>query len=49
MINGVERSGTVRNGEERWETMRNDEGVWCHDGGRSVTMVHDDLKMVMER
>ena len=46
MINGVERSGTIRNGQERsgtvgnggkrWETVRDDEGLWCHDG---VTMM----------
>jgi len=39
MINGMEWSGTVRDGE----------GLWCHDGGRSVTMGHDDPKMVMGR
>jgi hypothetical protein len=26
-----------------------DEGLWCHDGGRSVTMGHDDLEMVTGR
>ncbi len=36
MWNGGERSGTVRD----------DEGLWCHDGGLSVTMGHDDVKMV---
>ena len=58
MINGEERSGTVRNGEERSDTVdgegrsgtvRDGQGLWCHDGGRSVTMGHDDLKMVTGR
>jgi hypothetical protein len=49
MINGVERWGTIRNGEGRRGTVRDDEGLWCHDGGRSVTMGHDDLKMVTGR
>ena len=59
--NGQERSGTVRdggNGQGRWErsgtvgTVRDGgdgQGLWCHDGGRSVTMGHDDLKMVTGR
>ena len=25
------------------------QGLWCHDGGRSDTMGHDDLKMVTGR
>jgi len=34
------------NGQERWGTVRDGQGLWCHDGGRNVTMGHDDLKMV---
>ncbi len=43
------RSGTVRNDQERSGTVRDVEGLWFHDGGRSVTMGHDDLKMVTGR
>ena len=39
VLNHDKRSGTVRDGQ----------GLWCHDGGRSVTMGHDDLKMVTGR
>ncbi len=45
MINDEGRSGTVRNDEGRWDG----QGLWFHDGGRSVTMGHDDLKMVTGR
>ncbi len=42
MINGVKRLRTVENGRERSRTVRFDEG-------RSVSMDHDDLKMVTGR
>jgi hypothetical protein len=39
ILNGDKRSGTVRDGADG-------QGLWCHDVGRSVTIGHDDLKMV---
>jgi YD repeat-containing protein len=46
---GQGRSGTVRDGQGRLGTVRDGQGLWCHDDGRSVTMGHDDLKMVTGR
>jgi hypothetical protein len=48
MIYNYKRLKMVLN-HERSGTVRDDEGLWCHDGGRSVTMGHDDLKMVTGR
>ena len=49
VINGEGRYKTVWDGERRWETVRDGKGRECHDDGRSVTMDHDGLKMVMGR
>ncbi len=46
VLNYDKRCGTVGNGQEQRGTLRDDDGLWCHDGGRSVIMGHDDLKMV---
>ena len=39
MMNGVERSEMVGNGRKWWGTVSDDDGLWCHDGGRSVTII----------
>jgi hypothetical protein len=52
VLNHDKRSGMVRNGEGRSEMVRDGgdgKGLWCHDGGRSVNMGHDGLKMVTGR
>jgi hypothetical protein len=43
VLNHDKRCGTVGNDQERWGTLRD------YGGRRSVTMGHDDLKMVTGR
>ncbi len=49
MINDYKRLQNGLKHDKRCGTVREDEGLWCYDGGRSVTMGHDDLKMVTGR
>ncbi len=49
MINGYKPLKKVLNHDKRAGTVRDGQGIWCDDGGRSVTMGHDDLKMVTGR
>ncbi len=49
MINDYKRLKAILNDDKRSGTVRDGQGLWCHDGGRSVTMGHDDLKMVTGR
>ena len=39
--NGFKPLETVLNGGERSGTVRDDEGLWCHDGGLWVTLAEN--------